>query len=100
MELAIGARVAVLLFPCVDPSAVPDVVDGDRALGEADFMSGATEDRYPDPFGLAPGTNGGGDDPARAAVAEQLAALPHHQLVLGHDVQADADFLAELVGHL
>ncbi len=61
-------------------------------------MSGATEDRYPDHFGLAPGVNGGGSDPARATVADRLAALPHHQVVLGHDVQASADFLAKLAG--
>ncbi|WP_200307660.1 hypothetical protein [Streptomyces adelaidensis] len=100
MELTTGGRAAALLFPRIDPSAVPAVIEGDRALGEDDFMSGATEDRYPDHFGLAPGINGGGDDLARAAVADQLAALPHHQVVLGHDVQANADFLAELAGHL
>lgn len=72
------------------------MVDGDRALGEDDFTSGATEDRYPDHFGLTRGINGGGDDVARATVADQLAALPHHQVVLGHDVQANADFLAKL----
>ncbi|UIX33853.1 hypothetical protein [Streptomyces sp. GQFP] len=61
-------------------------------------MSGATEDRYPDHFGLAPGINGGGDDIARATVADRLARLPHHQIVLGHDVTANADFLAKLAG--
>lgn len=74
------------------------MVDGDCALGEDDFMSGATEDRYPDHFGLAPGINGGGDDIARATVADRLARLPHHQIVLGHDVTANADFLAKLAG--
>lgn len=98
MELATGGRAAALLFPRIDPSAVPAVVDGDRALGEDDFMSGATEDRYPDHFGLAPGINGGGDDVARATVADRLATLPHHQVVLGHDVTANADFLAKLAG--
>ena len=89
-----------LLFPRIDPAAVPALVDGERTLGESDFMSGATEDRYPDHFGLAHGIDGGGSDLARATVAEHLAALPHHQVVLGHDVTANADFLAKLADHL
>ncbi|QFQ94867.1 hypothetical protein F9278_00150 (plasmid) [Streptomyces phaeolivaceus] len=100
MELATGGRAAALLFPQIDPSAVPAVVDGSRTLGEDDFMSGATEDRYPDHFGLAYGINGGGSDLARAAVADRLAGLPHHQVVLGHDVAANADFLAKLVSDI
>lgn len=98
MELATGGCAAALLFPRIDASAVPAVVDGARTLGEADFMSGATEDRYPDHFGLAHGIDGGGDDLARATVADRLAGLPHHQVVLGHDVDANGDFLAKLVG--
>lgn len=98
MKLATGGRAAALLFPRIDPSAVPAVVVRARTLGEDDFMSGATEGRYPDHFGLAGGINGGGDDLARATVADRLAALPHHQVVLGHDVQANADFLAKLAG--
>ncbi|MER5200545.1 hypothetical protein ACWD3J_40630 [Streptomyces sp. NPDC002755] len=98
MELATGGYAAGLLFPRIEPSAVPAVVDGDRTLGEDDFMSGATEDRYPDHFGLAPGIDGGGDDATRASVADRLAALPHHQVVLGHDVTANAAFLAKLAG--
>ncbi|WP_109006274.1 hypothetical protein [Streptomyces rishiriensis] len=96
MELATGGRAAALLFPRIAPAAAPALVDGERTLGESDFMSGATEDRYPDHFGLAHGIDGGGSDLARATVAEHLAALPHHQVVLGHDVTANADFLAKL----
>lgn len=100
MELATGGRVAALQFPRIDAHSAPAVIDGHRTLGEADFMSGATEDRYPDHFGLAHGINGGGDDLARAMVADRLATLPRHQVVLGHDVTANADFLAKLVGNL
>ncbi|GAQ57718.1 hypothetical protein [Streptomyces acidiscabies] len=100
MTLATGGRAAGLLFPRIDPAAVPALVDGDRALGEDDFMSGATEDRYPDIFGLAQGIDGGGNKPARATVADRLAQLPHHQVVLGHDTAANADFLTELADHL
>ncbi|MBZ6295954.1 hypothetical protein KVH30_34795 [Streptomyces olivaceus] len=100
MQLATGGRAAALLFPRIDPTSVPAVVDGDRTLGEDDFMSGATEDRYPDHFGLAHGINGGGSDLARATVADRLAALPHHQITLNHDTQANADFLTKLAGDL
>ncbi|MGW5641036.1 hypothetical protein [Streptomyces sp. NPDC003832] len=100
MKLATGGRAAALLFPRISPSALPAVVDGDRGLGEDDFMSGATEDRYPDHFGLAPGINGGGSDPARAAVADRLATLPHHHVVLSHDITANADLLTQLVSDM
>ncbi|MEW2130336.1 hypothetical protein [Streptomyces sp. NPDC005435] len=96
MELAAGGNAATLLFPRIDPSAAPAVINGARTLNEADFMSGVTEDRYPDHFGISQGINGGGGDVARATVADRLAQLPQHQVVLGHDVQANADFLAKL----
>ncbi|MCQ8194636.1 hypothetical protein [Streptomyces rugosispiralis] len=98
MELATSGTAATLLFPRIDPAAAPALVDGDRTLAEDDFMTGSTEDRYPDHFHLARGINGGGNDLACASVAERLAALPHHQVVLGHDIQANADFLAKLAG--
>lgn len=100
MELATAGCAAGLLFPRIDPGVSPALVDGDRTLGEDDFMSGATEDRYPDHFGLAYGINGGGSDLARAAVADRLSGLPYHQVVLGHDVAANADFLAKLVSDM
>ncbi|MFJ8948412.1 hypothetical protein ACIRG4_35240 [Streptomyces sp. NPDC102395] len=101
MELATSGHAAALLFPRIDPaSSIPAVVDGDRTLGEDDFMSGSTEDRYPDHFGLAHDINGGGSDAARASVADRLATLPHHQVVLSYDTQANADFLAKLAADL
>lgn len=100
MELATAGHVAALLFPRIDPASAPAVVDGARALGEGDFMSGSTEDRCPDHFGLAHDINSGGSDVARATVADRLAVLPHHQVVLSHDIQANADLLAELAADL
>ncbi|WP_319683420.1 hypothetical protein [Streptomyces sp. AK02-01A] len=91
--LATGGRAAGLLFPQVDTDASPDVVDGTRTLGEADFMSGATEDRYPDVFGQAQGVDGGGRESARAEVAARLAMLPHRAVRLSHDVPAGAALL-------
>lgn len=58
-------------------------------------MSGATEDRYPDVFELAR-VDGGGTEESRHEVAHRLAELPHHSVVLGHDVAANADFLVKL----
>ncbi|MEI5527399.1 hypothetical protein WB401_36415 [Streptomyces brasiliscabiei] len=89
-------RAAALLFPRIDRTAAPALTDGERTLGESDFISGVTEDRYPDHFGLAHGIDGGGSAPARADVADHLATLPHYQVVLGHDVNANADFLTKL----
>jgi hypothetical protein len=71
------------------------VEERDRCLGEADFMSGATEDRYPDVFGLL-GTDGGGAAGARREVARRLAELPQHRVVLGHDLVANGHFLTKL----
>ncbi|WP_405797927.1 hypothetical protein [Streptomyces sp. NBC_01506] len=96
VPLATGGRAAALLFPQVDADAAPGVVDAVRALGEADFMSGATEDRYPDVFGLAQGVDGGGRDSVRTEVALRLAALPHHAVRLNHDIPAGAALLGKV----
>ncbi|TKA12072.1 phosphoenolpyruvate carboxykinase (ATP) [Actinacidiphila oryziradicis] len=95
MTLATGGHAAGLLFPRIEPDAAPALADETRSLSEHDFMSGATEDRYPDIFGLTR-VNGGGNQQARTAVTDRLTALPHHSVVLGHDTTANADFLAKL----
>ncbi|MFJ3856157.1 hypothetical protein ACIPRL_08020 [Streptomyces sp. NPDC090085] len=82
-----------LLFPRIAEGAVPAVVDTSRELEGSDFFTGATEDRYPDVFGLTP--EGVGKDAARALDA--LRSLPRHSVALGHDVQENAAFLARLV---
>ncbi len=41
MTLATNGRAAALLFPRIDPITTPVLVDGERTLHEADFMSGA-----------------------------------------------------------
>ncbi|MCF3961667.1 hypothetical protein [Streptomyces fuscigenes] len=96
VPLAVGGRAAGLLFPQVDAEAAPDLVYGSRTLGEADFMSGATEDRYPDVFGQAQGVDGGGRESARREVASRLAALPHRAVRLNHDVPASAAVLCKV----
>ncbi|WEH33821.1 hypothetical protein PZB75_10835 [Streptomyces sp. AM 4-1-1] len=98
VPLATGGRAAALLFPRIDADAAPDVVDGTRTLGEADFMSGATEDRYPDVFGLAQGVDAGGRESARTEVASRLAELPHRAVRLSHDIPASAALLGKVAG--
>ncbi|MGV9248136.1 hypothetical protein [Streptomyces sp. NPDC003710] len=95
LHLATRGQTATLLFPRVLAGAAPEVVDADRGLSDGDFMSGETEDRYPDVFELAP-VDGGGTAEARREVARRLAELPYHSVLLGHDVAANADFLAKL----
>ncbi|MFG3406493.1 hypothetical protein [Streptomyces sp. NPDC048142] len=91
VKLATGGRAAALLFPRVDADASPDLVDGPvPVLGDGDFMSGTTEDRYPDVFELAGGVDGGGRRSARDEVSARLALLPHHAVRLSHDVDASA----------
>lgn len=89
VELATDGRAAALLFPRVDAESSPDVVgDAVQALGDDDFMSGATEDRYPDIFELAGGVDGGGLRSARGEVSARLAVLPHRTVRRSHDVPA------------
>ncbi|MFR9722953.1 hypothetical protein ACL02R_06200 [Streptomyces sp. MS19] len=96
VELATTGRAAHLLFPRVAPGAAPTLGENCRALEEQDFMTGATEDRYPDVFGLAGGVDGGGHANSREAATELLAHLPHHTVTLGHDTAANADILTKL----
>lgn len=96
LNMSTGGQAAALLFPQITPSAEPALTDEPRALADADFMSGKTEDRYPDVFQLAR-VDGGGTAQAREAVTERLAGLPHHSVVLGHDIAANGEFLNKLV---
>jgi hypothetical protein len=100
VPLATGGLAAGLLFPRIDADAAPDITDGARTLGEADFMSGATEDRYPDVFGQARGVDGGGRESARDEVAARLAQLPHRAVRLSHDIPARAALLSKVADTL
>jgi hypothetical protein len=98
VPLATGGMAGALVFPRIEKGAVPAAEDGDgRGLNDSDFMSGKTEDRYPDVFELAR-VDGGGAADARHKVLHLLAELPHHAVVLGHDIQGNADFLAKVTG--
>ncbi|WP_329217987.1 hypothetical protein OG352_17445 [Streptomyces sp. NBC_01485] len=97
VPLATGGEAAALVFPRIEVGADPAEEDSYRSLSGGDFMSGETEDRYPDVFALAR-VDGGGTEESRHEVAHRLAELPHHSVVLGHDVAANGDFLAKLTG--
>lgn len=100
VELATGGRAAGLLFPRVEAEGSPYVSDVTHVhgLSEDDFMSGATEDRYPDVFELARGVDGGGRRSARDEVSARLAMLPHLRVRLSHDVPANTAALEKAAG--
>ncbi|MGV9913370.1 hypothetical protein [Streptomyces tendae] len=97
VPLAVNGSAAALVFPRVDEDAVPAEENTVRTLSDGDFMGGQTEDRYPDVFGLL-GVDGGGANGVRQEVAWRLGALPHHSVVLAHDVVANADLLGKILG--
>ncbi|MFM9443537.1 lactate/malate family dehydrogenase [Streptomyces acidiscabies] len=96
LSLATGGKAAALVFPRVVPGAAPARESSERRLNKADFMSGSTEDRYPDVFALAR-VDTGGTEESRREVTDLLARLPHHPVALGHDLTENAGFLAGLV---
>ncbi|MFJ1590652.1 hypothetical protein ACIOD0_10450 [Kitasatospora albolonga] len=100
VKLATGGRAAALLFPRVEAEGSPYVSDVTHVhgLSEDDFMSGATEDRYPDVFELARGVDGGGRRSARDEVSARLAMLPHLRVRLSHDVPANTAALEKAAG--
>ncbi|WDO11351.1 hypothetical protein ME763_37145 (plasmid) [Streptomyces murinus] len=90
MKLCAEANAAALLFPTVNADAKPHVTDTPRALGEEDFFTGKTEDRYPDIFRLAPTKAAPVTD-----LADRLAQLPRRALVLNHCSGHSAELLAK-----
>ncbi|MFF5273746.1 hypothetical protein [Streptomyces sp. NPDC000133] len=95
MTLATQAHAAALLFPRVEKDAEPHVAEAPRALGEEDFFTGRTEDRYPDIFRLAPDKAAPVTD-----LADRLALLPRRALVLTHDSRTSAELLAKTANDL
>ena len=96
LSLAAGGKAAALVFPRIAPGATPARDSAQRHLNDADFMSGSTEDRYPDTFALAR-VDGGGTEESRREVTDLLTRLPHHPVVLGHGLAKNAAHLAELL---
>ncbi|GHF33514.1 hypothetical protein GCM10010218_13260 [Streptomyces mashuensis] len=80
------------LFPQITPNAEPELLDDKRMLREEDFFTAASEDRYPDVFGLLPDNGGAG---LRTAFG-MLTGLPRTAFRLSHDAAANTDFLKAL----
>ncbi|MFB8777799.1 hypothetical protein [Streptomyces broussonetiae] len=95
VPLATEGEAAALVFPRIQVGAAPAAEERDRSLSEADFMSGRTEDRYPDVFGLL-GMDGGGAVGTRREVARRLTELPQYRVALGHDFGENSRFLTKL----
>jgi hypothetical protein len=91
LQLAPGGEATALVFPSMNtaPSAA-------RALSDADFMLGATEDRYPDVLDLVR-VPVGGTDTARARAGAQLRALPKHTVPLTHHIPSNTEALSRLL---
>ncbi|MFC7982798.1 hypothetical protein [Streptomyces sp. NPDC057336] len=96
LKLATGGLAQAVLFPQIRRDAAPAVEGCRRVLRDADFMHGATEDRYPDILGLAP-AGGSGSSDARQSVGYHLDKLTQHTVILGHDLAANAAFLHQLL---
>ncbi|MGW8330572.1 hypothetical protein ACWGLE_22090 [Streptomyces sp. NPDC055897] len=71
------------------------MADTPRALGEEDFFTGKTEDRYPDIFRLAPTKAAPTTD-----LADRLAQLPRRAVVLSYDSRTSAELLAKTTEEL
>ncbi|WP_322784945.1 hypothetical protein [Streptomyces justiciae] len=95
LTLATEATAAGLLFPTVDPTASPALLDDDRTVTEADIFTQGTEDRYPDIFGLTPTTT-----PTESTLSDRLGNLPRRSLMLSHDTEANAAVLAKTADEL
>ncbi|MEV7535453.1 hypothetical protein [Streptomyces hydrogenans] len=94
MPLATEGHVVGVLFPQITAGAEPGLIGGARGVQDGDFFTAATEDRYPDVFGLLP-TPG---DPT--VLREHLDALAHQGVLMSHDAAANALVLKEAVARL
>jgi hypothetical protein len=96
VETAGWARAAMVLFPEIADGTVPRLIRGRKAqVEEEHFMAGATEDSYPDIFGMMGGASAGTAS-ARAELADAIGVLPRHPVALGHDIDANSAFLTGL----
>ncbi|WP_371654436.1 MULTISPECIES: hypothetical protein [unclassified Streptomyces] len=96
LTLATEGRAARLLFPSIDPAAIPRIESATRVVADNDYFNARTEDRYPDVFSLTP-PEAGTSRVRRASLTQALGRLPRHAITLGHDVKANVDLLTELV---
>lgn len=91
LTLATEGHVVGILFPEIVPGAAPALNTAARGVTDADFFGSATEDRYPDVFGLLPA------ETSTKALAGHLAQLPHQALTMNHDPEASTAVLLDAV---
>jgi hypothetical protein len=97
LDTASWAKADVVLFPEVVGGGVPAVRRDRKAdIEEGNFMSGDTEDSYPDIFGLR-GATQARSVLDRAELTEAVGRLSRYAVTLGHDVEANAAFLTDLI---
>ena len=94
LPLARQAEAGLLLYPRITAGATPGPRPNDHTVGEADWMDGPSEDRYPDFLGLHAATAAARRQ-SRAAAVDVLTGLPAAANALGHDSAANADALAK-----
>ncbi|MEU7569442.1 hypothetical protein AB0A99_26235 [Streptomyces fradiae] len=92
LTLATEGTAAALLFPTIAPDSEPTLTDSGRMVQPSDFIGSATEDRYPDVFGLLPEPR-----PAHGLLA-RLAQLPYQAVTLNHDTASSTTVLQKAVG--
>jgi hypothetical protein len=80
LTLTSSASAAGLLFPTIDPDGDPATRPTERALRDTDFFTSASDDRYPDVFGLASPKQPGD------LVADRLSRVPSRSVTLSNDV--------------
>ncbi|WP_242442051.1 hypothetical protein [Streptomyces sp. CB02460] len=91
LSLATEGHAVGILFPEINAKAVPELTDAARGVADADFFGAATEDRYPDVFGLLPA------EASTAELAGHLGRLPHQAFTMNHDPDASTAVLLEAV---
>lgn len=97
IELATSAHADTLVFPQVSADYTPEMTATTRALTDADFMVGKTEDRYPDIFGLTAGIDSGRNCQVREVITDYFSRLPGYVMTLNHDNQAGAALVKTLL---
>ncbi|WP_406282708.1 hypothetical protein [Streptomyces sp. NBC_00209] len=91
LTLATEGHAVGILFPEIKAKTVPGLTTVARGVADADFFGSATEDRYPDVFGLLPA------ETSTKELAGHLGRLPHQALTMNHDPDASTAVLLDAV---
>ncbi|WP_282698286.1 hypothetical protein [Streptomyces sp. CC208A] len=97
LPLATSGTATAVLLPRITPSlTAPAGIDTSRdAHVTAEVFVASDTERYPDLFGFHNGSNAGMPN-AQSAVLQHLNRLPRHAIRLGHNHEANREFLTTL----